>query len=72
MFCMTLIGFCGRAEMKGAERDADTLKIKVDSDRRRVEELNREKDILNKQSTKAEGSVHKQVKIDHSLHGRPH
>lgn len=50
-----------RAEVKALEREADSMKAKVDSKRKRVEDMAREKDALNKQSTKAEGSVHKQV-----------
>ncbi len=54
--------FAARAEVKAVEREADSMRAKVDSEHKRVEEMAREKDALNKQSTKAEGSVHKQVK----------
>ena len=47
--------------MRAAEREADSLKVRAESERKRVEQLGREKEALNKQSTKAEGSVHQQV-----------
>ncbi len=57
------MGFAARAEVKALEREADSMKAKMDSEHKRVEEIAREKNALNKQSTKAEGSVHKQVNL---------
>ncbi|CAL8470043.1 g9585 [Coccomyxa elongata] len=51
------------AEVKALEREADSMKAKVDSEHKRVEEMAREKDALNKQSTKAEGSKNKQADL---------
>ena len=54
--------------MRAAEREVDSMKARAESERKRVEQLGREKDTLNKQSTKAEGSVHQQVSLKTSMH----
>ncbi len=54
--------------MRAAEREVDSLKSKAEAERKRVEQLAREKDALNKQSTKAEGSVHQQVDLSGDIH----
>ena len=54
--------------MRAAEREVDSLKSKAEAERKRVEQLAREKDALNKQSTKAEGSKHQQVDLSGDIH----
>ena len=47
--------------MAALEREAEALRTKADAERRRGEELARERDLLTKLRTQAEGASHRQV-----------
>ena len=47
--------------MAALEREAEALRLKADAERRRGEELARERDLLTKLRTQAEGASHRQV-----------
>ncbi len=44
------------------EREAEALRLRVDAERRRGEELGRERDLLTKLRTQAEGASHRQAR----------
>lgn len=50
-----------RADVAALERKAEALRAKADAERRRGEELARERDLLTKLRTQAEGASHRQV-----------
>ena len=50
-----------RADVAALEREAEALRAKADAERRRGEELARERDLLTKLRTQAEGASHRQV-----------
>ena len=47
--------------MAALEREAEALRAKANAERRRGEELARERDLLTKLRTQAEGASHRQV-----------
>lgn len=47
--------------MAALEREAEALRAKADAERRRGEELARERDLLTKLRTQAEGASHRQA-----------
>ena len=52
--------------MAALEREAEALRAKADAERRRGEELARERDLLTKLRTQAEGASHRQVQDVHA------
>ncbi len=50
-----------RADVAAMEREAEALLLRVDAERRRGEELGRERDLLTKLRTQAEGASHRQA-----------
>jgi len=50
-----------RADVAAMEREAEALRLRVDAERRRGEELGRERDLLTKLRTQAEGASHRQA-----------
>lgn len=49
--------------MAALEREAEALRLKADAERRRGEELARERDLLTKLRTQAEGASHRQARL---------
>ena len=55
-------GHC-RGEVSYLEREIDSLKRAVDGERKKADDLIRERDLLNKLKTQAEHATHKQIDL---------
>ncbi len=58
--CMIIV--C-RGEVSHLEREIDSLKRAVDEERKKADDLIRERDLLNKLKTQAEHATHKQIDL---------
>lgn len=52
-----------RGEVSHLEREIDSLKRAVDGERKKADDLIRERDLLNKLKTQAEHATHKQIDL---------